>query len=406
MNGWKKDIRLFLISQSISLFGSMLVQYAIMWYIVLRTESGIMMTIYIVAGLLPTFFISPFGGVWADRFNRKILIILADAGIAYATLILAILFFLGYKQIWLLFTAAGIRAAGTGIHTPAISAFIPQLVPGEKLMRINGIYSSIQSAIMLVSPMISAAILTFASIEVIFFIDVVTAAVAVAILIWFLKIPVHAKAVEKPSTTYFRDMREGIFYIKNHSYVKNFFIFFAVMHFLISPVAFLTPLQVARSFGNDVWRLTAIEVLFSLGMVAGGAIIASWGGLKNKVHTMILSILMIGICTVAFGIVPNFWIYLFFMFLIGIALPGFNTPSTVLIQQKVEGNFLGRVFGVYSMISSFIMPMGMLLFGPIADSIKIELMLLVTGFLLLIESLILFGSKELIKEGMQIPETI
>jgi DHA3 family macrolide efflux protein-like MFS transporter len=399
MNNWKKDITLFLTSQSISLFGSMLVQYAIMWYIVLETESGVMMTIYIIAGLLPTFFLSPFGGVWADRFNRKILIILADSGIAIATLVLAILFFIGYDAIWLLFIAASVRAAGAGIHTPAIGAFIPQIVPEEKLMRINGIFGSIQSVIMLVSPMVSAALLTFTSIELIFFIDVFTAAIAVSILIFFLHVPIHAKALEKQKTTYFKDMHEGIIYIKSHQYVMSFFIFFAVLHFLIAPVAFLTPLQVARSFGNDVWRLTAIEVLFSLGMAAGGGIMASWGGFKNKIHTMVFSIMAIGICTIAFGVISNFWIYLFFMFLVGIALPAFITPSTVLLQQKVEENFLGRVFGVYVMISTSMMPLGMLVFGPIADSIKIEWMLIVTGILLFIEGFFMFGSKELIKAG-------
>ncbi|RPI75639.1 MAG: MFS transporter [Ignavibacteriales bacterium] len=396
---WKKDITLFLISQSISLFGSMLVQYAIMWYIVLETESGVMMTIYIISGLLPTFFLSPFGGVWADRFNRKILIIMADSGIAVSTLILAILFLIGYDAIWLLFIAAAIRAAGMGIHTPAIAAFIPQIVPDEKLIRVTGINSSIQSVIMLISPMVSAALLTFASIEIIFFIDVITAAIAVVILIFFLNIPVHAKALEKQTTSYFRDMHEGIIYIKNHQYVKNFFIFCVGFYFLISPVAFLTPLQVVRSFGNDVWRLTAIEVLFSLGMAAGGGIMASWGGFKNKIHTMILSILWIGICTVIFGIVTNFWIYLSFMGLIGIAIPIFNTPSTVLLQQKVEENFLGRIFGVYGMISSSMMPLGMLLFGPVADSIKIEWMLIGTGVLLFIEGFFMLNNKELIKAG-------
>jgi DHA3 family macrolide efflux protein-like MFS transporter len=114
---------------------------------------------------------------------------------------------------------------------------------------------------------------------------------------------------------------------------------------------------------------------------------------------MITAVLAIGICTLAFGVLTNFWIYLFFMFLIGIALPMFTTPSTVLIQQKVEQNFMGRVFGVYGMISSFMMPMGMLLFGPVADSIKIELMLIVTGILLFIEGFVLLGSKELVKAG-------
>lgn len=92
MNHWKRNLILFLGSQTISLFGSALVQYAIMWYITLHTKSGFMMTLYIICGFLPTFFLSPFAGVWADRYSRKLLIILADAMIAMVTLLLAVLF--------------------------------------------------------------------------------------------------------------------------------------------------------------------------------------------------------------------------------------------------------------------------------------------------------------------------
>ncbi|RPI68576.1 MAG: MFS transporter, partial [Ignavibacteriales bacterium] len=194
--------------------------------------------------------------------------------------------------------------------------------------------------------------------------------------------------------------------INNHSYVKSFFIFCALFFFLVAPVAFLTPLQVIRSFGNDIWRLTAIEVVFSLGMAAGGGIMAAWQGFKNKVHTMILSIFAFGVFTFALGVIPNFLIYLFFMGLLGIALPVFSTPSTVLLQQKVEENFMGRVFGVYVMISSSMMPLGMLLFGPFADTILIEWMLIGTGLLLTIVGFLMIMSKELIKAGEPVPESI
>lgn len=71
IKNWKRDVILFLVGQTISLFGSSLVQYAIMWHITLETQSGTMMTIFIICGFLPTFFLSPFAGVWADRYNRK-----------------------------------------------------------------------------------------------------------------------------------------------------------------------------------------------------------------------------------------------------------------------------------------------------------------------------------------------
>lgn len=197
---WKKNIILFLGSQTFSLFGSSLVQYAIMWYIVLNTQSGIMMTISILCGFVPTFILSPVAGVWADRYNRKLLIMLSDSMIAVSTLVLAILFLMGYDSIWLLFVMSAIRAFGAGVQTPAVGAILPQIVPEDKLTAVNGTNGSIQSLVFLVAPMVSAALLTMTSLEIIFFVDVVTAAIAVTILLVFLKIPVHAKALEKQTT--------------------------------------------------------------------------------------------------------------------------------------------------------------------------------------------------------------
>ncbi len=404
---WKKNIILFLASQTVSLFGSSLVQYAIYWHITLETQSGIMMTIYIICGFLPTFFLSPFAGVWADRYNRKKLIILSDSLIAVSTLIMAILYMMGYKAIWLLFIMSAVRALGAGIQTPAIGAILPQLVPEDKLTKVNGTNGSIQAFVTLISPMISGALLSFISIEKIFFIDVVTAAIAVSILL-ALKVAPHAKALEKQTTSYFDDLSRGFAYIKEHTFVKKFFRYCAIFFVLVAPSAFLTGLQVTRSFGNEVWRLSAIEVSFSVGMIAGGIIITSWGGFKNRTHTMILASLIFGACSFALGTIPVFWIYLAFMALAGVAMPFFNTPSMVLLQEKVEPDYLGRVFGVLGMISSALMPLGMLVFGPISDFVRIEWLLMGTGVLLMVQGLALIGDKVLIGAGQPLakPESV
>ncbi|WP_404323192.1 MFS transporter [Cytobacillus firmus] len=396
---WLKNIILFLSSQTISLFGSSLVQYAIMWHITLTTESGLMMTLYIICGFIPTFFLSPVAGVWADRYNRKMLIILADGLIAFSTLILAILFLMGYESIWLLFVMAGIRALGTGIQTPAVGAILPQIVPKEKLTKVNGINGSIQAVIMFVSPMVSAALIAMASHEVIFFIDVITAAIAIVTLMAFVKIAVHKKAAAEQTASYFSDFKQGLQYVNGNPFLKKFFLFFAVFIVLMAPAAFLTPLQVTRTFGGDVWELTAIEIAFSVGMMAGGGIIASWGGYPNKITTMTLASLNMGICTLALGIVPVFWIYLLFMAFFGIAMPIFNTPVTVLLQEKIEEDYLGRVFGVMGMISTSMMPIGMLIFGPIADVIAIEWLLVGTGAFIILLAVILGRDQVLLEAG-------
>ncbi|RBP59702.1 DHA3 family macrolide efflux protein-like MFS transporter [Alkalibaculum bacchi] len=396
---WKRNIILFVISQSISLFGSSLVQYAIMWYITLNTQSGVMMTISIICGFLPTFFLSPFAGVWADQYDRKKLIAISDGLIAGVTFIMALFFYSGKESLGLLFMVSGIRALGTAIQTPAVNAFIPQLVPEEHLMRVNGINGSIQSIIFLLSPMISGALLTLATIEVIFLIDIITAITAIGILIWCLKVPPHKKMDKGAKIDYFKDLSKGFTYIQNNKYVKSFFTYDAIYLFLVTPVAFLTPLQVTRRFGQDVWRLTAIEIAFSLGMILGGILMTTWGGFKNRVHSMVFSCFISGFFTLLIGVAPNFVLYLLFTMLIGVVMPIFNTPAIVLLQEKVEPDYLGRIFGVLSMISSSVMPMGMLLFGPIADIIDIGWLLIVTGALLSFQTIFMVKNKTLIEAG-------
>lgn len=404
---WKRNAILFLASQTISLFGSSLVQYAIIWEITLGTQSGLMMTISIICGFLPTFFVSPFAGVWADRYDRKTIIILADSLIAVATLVLAILFLTGHRALWQFFLISAIRALGTGIQKPAVGAFLPQIVPQDRLTKVNATNSSINSTVNIVSPMVAGALMTKASIEAILFIDVITAAIAVFILLSFLRVPAHERALVEQKTSYFDDMRKGFDFINQNGFLKSFCWLNVAFLVLIAPAAFLTPLQVTRSFGDDVWRLTAIEITFSGGMIVGGLIMVAWDGLRNKVHTMVLANLAVAVGVVLLGVVTNFWLYLFMMAFIGLAVPVFNTVSTVILQHRVSGEYLGRVFGIFAMIASLSMPVGMLVFGPMADYVSVESLLIGTGIGLLIQGFMMLSNKTLIAAGepVVVPES-
>ncbi|MFM9277602.1 MFS transporter [Paenibacillus jiagnxiensis] len=397
---WKKNAGIFIASQAISLFGSSLVQFAITWYVTLKTQSGIYATLTIICGFLPTFLLSPFAGVWADRYDRKKLIMLSDGGIATCTLVLAILFLTGHDSIWLLFVASVIRALGAAIQTPSVNALLPDIIPNEHLTRIGGINSSIQSLITLLSPMASGALMGFASIESIFFIDVTTAAIAIISMLVFFKLPKQEKKVDiAKAPDYMGDLKEGLSYIFRNRYLRNVFVFFAAFDFLAAPMELLTPLQITRTFGSDVWRLTAIEMTYSVGVLAGGIVIAVWGGLKNKVHTMALAGLIMGITTIGIGLPINFGLYLLFMVLCGVSANIFYTPAVVLLQEKVEPEYRGRVFGIITMMTSSLTPLGMLLYGPLADVVSIEWLLLATGALVLIMTCALRLNKALLKAG-------
>jgi DHA3 family macrolide efflux protein-like MFS transporter len=395
---WKRQITIFLSGQTISMFGTAIVQYAMMWHITLETQSGLFMTLFVLCGFLPTFLLSPFAGVWADRYSRKRLIWLSDSTIAVCTLGLSIIFLLGYHSLWLLLAVAAVRALGTAVQMPAAMAIIPQMVPKEELTRINGIQGTLQSLNFFAAPVVAGLLLAWLPIGGILLIDVATAVIGVFTLALFVKVRPH-ETEPSEGTGYFHEIRSGLQYVRRHAFLFSLFIYISLLLFVIAAPTFLTPIQVARTFGADVWRLTAVELAFSLGMIAGGSLMAWWGGFRNRIHTFIVAVLMFGVFLIALGLTPIFWLYLMWMLLVGVALPMFNTVVTALLQEKVEEHMLGRVFSLNTMLNSAMLPLGMLMLGPLADLVSVELLMVLCGILVLIQVLVMWRNQSFREAG-------
>ena len=382
---WKNSITRFLTAQTISLFGSSLVQYAIVWYITLTTSSGKMLTISTLCGFLPQILISLFAGVWIDRYDRKTMIMLSDSAIAVSTLLLAIAFLSGHKSVWLLFAALVVRSAGTGIQTPAVNAMIPQIVPQSHFMKINGINSTQSSMMMFLSPAASGAILSVAPLEATLFIDVLTAVIGVGITA-----TIRVRSYERritPGNTGLKEIKDGFRYLKKNRFIKRLLLFQITILFLVSPSAFLTPLMVSRTFGREVWRLTASEMTYSLGMVLGGILIASWGGFKKRMNTTMAAGAIYGLIMIGLGNAGVFLLYLLLNTAIGVASPCYNAPITVTIQEKVSPGMQGRIFSFMQIATSCALPFGMVVFGPLADVMPVQRLFNAAGLMILILSL-------------------
>lgn len=396
---WKQKAGLFLSSQAVSLFGSSLVQYAIIWSITLNTESGLMMTLSTLCGFLPQVAISFFSGVWADKYNKKWLIILADGAIAVSTLLVAISFLTGFSPLWLLFLVLVIRSLGSGIQTPATTAFIPELVPETQLMRVNGINSTIQSLMLILSPAASGALIANIDLEYIFFIDVITAIIGI-FLFSFVKVNYQKRPKEK--IDYFASIKEGVIYTKNNKLISRLMGYLLVFNFLITPLAVLTPLLVTRTFGAEPWYLTANEIVFFIGSILGGVLISVWGGFKNRIHTIGFGCMACGVSALLLGIPAPFPVYLIWMLLNGVTMPFFNTPFITLFQEHVDADKQGRVFSLITILSGSVMPIAMLLFGPLADVVKIEYILIATALLFMFGTVFLLRDK-VIQKSLLLP---
>jgi DHA3 family macrolide efflux protein-like MFS transporter len=402
MKNWKNEIARFMISQTVSLLGSMVVMYAIMWYVTLSTQSGIMMTIYVLTTFIPSILISPFAGVWADRLNRKKLMIIADLSIAAVTLLISVLFFMGIRDIWIIFVVSIVRAFGQAVHQPAVSAVYPQIVPPEYLVKVQGIAQGIQSSSMIIMPLLAGLLLATIPLEYILLIDVVTAIIAVVLLVWFVRIPQHAAETSKQEINYFKDIKDGLSYTFNHKFVFRIMIFGFLFMLLVAAPMFLTYLQVARVFGPEAWRLATLEAVFGIGMLSGSLLISVWGGFKNRLITYFISYIALGLGTIVIGIPFNFFFYVSMWAVVGFFV-AISSPLLVgLIQEKVNPEYIGRVFSVYGLINSISMPLGMLVFGPISDFYDISLIILLSGVGMVIIAIVPFFMKNLIKEGVRI----
>jgi DHA3 family macrolide efflux protein-like MFS transporter len=380
MAGWKKKVTVFLVGQTITTFGSLLVQYALFWHLTLTTKSGVVLALAAVFGFLPQAVVSIFAGVWADRVNRKVMIIVSDSTIALATLGLAFLMLSGVDDLWLIFLVMAVRSVGAGIQMPAISALIPQIVPSDKLMRVNGINSSVQSSLLILGPVAAAAIYSTMSLSAILFIDFVTAVIGLSLLAT-IAVPTLSRVASDEKPSYFTDLKEGLKYIFSNDLVRWVMVIYSIVFLLIVAPSNLSPLMLVRNFGSDVWLLTILELAFGVGMVAGGALMAIFASKVDRLGMMVGTSILFGVLAVVMGFTTNLILFYSLFFLIGLAVPAFSTSSMTLLQETVEPERQGRVFGFVGIVMAVAMPVGMAVLGPLADVVSVEILLIVTGAL-------------------------
>ena len=378
MPRWKRRVTVFLVGQTITTFGSFLVQYAIMWHLTLTTKSGLVLALAAVFGFLPQAIVSIFAGVWADRVNRKMMIIVSDSVIALATLILAIFMLSGVEDLWLIFLIMAVRSIGAGVQMPAISALVPQIVPTDKLLTVNGINSSISSSLQLLAPVAAAAVYSTMSLSAILFIDVVTAVIGLSLLAT-VAVPTLARVGNEDKPSYFADLKEGMAYIFSNQLVRWVMAIFAIVFLLIVAPSNLSPLMIARTFGGEVWMLTVLELSFGFGMLIGGALIAVFAKKIDRIGMIIGSSILFGVLATAMGFTTNLILFFALFFVVGIAVPAFSTSAMTLLQETVEPERQGRVFGFLGIVMAVAMPLGMSILGPLADVVSVEILLIVTG---------------------------
>lgn len=380
---WRRRTLLFFLSQCITLFGSQVVQMAIVWHVTLNTNSGAWVAAFSVCSYLPQFFVSFLGGVWADRYSRKRLILAADAWIAAITLLMLLIMPHITRQRLLLaalLLMSVIRSAGAGVQTPAVNAVIPDLVPQEHRMRYNGINAAMQSAVQFIAPAAAAVVLAVYSLRLTLTIDILTAAIGMGMLVC-LRLP-HETNVQHERQI-LKDMGNGAKYAYDCRQVRSILIIYGLFLFFSVPAGYLAGLHVRRVYGDTVWHLTTVELVGFGGMAAGGLLMSLWNGFKRSKNTLACGLALFGLMAVGMSVSSSFKLYLVCMALYGVALTAVQTAITTMLQKAADSAMQGRVFGFMSALYASCYPLGMALFGPLADVVPLQWMMMISGVALI-----------------------
>ncbi len=381
--------------QAFSLFGSALVQFALIWWLTQETGSATVLATATLFGLLPQIILGPFSGPLIDRWSRRLVMIFSDAAIAIATGVLAYLFWAGLVEPWHVYAVLFIRSAGGAFHWPAMQASTTLMVPEKHLSRVAGMNQTLQGLVSIIAPPTGAVLIGWLPTQGVLMIDVATAIIAILPLL-FLPVPQPVRQAHPDSDgrhpTYWQDVKEGIQYVISWPGLLAVLIMFMLVNFLFNPLGALMPLLVTQHFQKGALALGSMDSLWGIGMIAGGVLLSIWGGFKMKIKTMLIGTVGAGLGVMVVAAAPSdaFWLALAGFFFMGVTIPIINGPAMALLQSIVRPDVQGRVLSLVGSVVIAMSPLSLLVAGPLSDAYGIRVWFWIAGILCMLIAITAF----------------
>jgi MFS transporter, DHA3 family, macrolide efflux protein len=373
---WKAKFFTIWTGQLFSLLGSSLVQFALVWYLTKTTGSAAVLAGATIAAILPEIVLGPFVGALVDRWNRRMIMILADGMIALCTAGLVLLFYNNQVQIWQIYLLMFLRSLGSAFQWPAMQASTSLMVPEQHLARVAGLNQAVRGLISVAAPPLGALLMDLLPMYNVLMVDIVTAFLAI-IPLFFVSIPQPKATTTTPLTSpvqLWHEVMEGVHFVRSWPGAFALIFLATFINFLLSPSDTLMPLLVKNHFNGGAWQLSFMASTVGVGVVVGGLILGIWGGFKRKIITILIGVCGIGLGVVIVGLAPStmLWIAIVGAAFMGLMVPIANGPLNALMQSKVPHEMQGRVFTLISSLAMATMPISMLIAAPIADKFGVQ----------------------------------
>ncbi len=369
--------------------------FALIWWITDETGSATVLAIASLFSMLPGVILGPFAGVLVDRWNRRVIMVVADSVIALASLALVYLFWADSVQVWHIYTVMFVRALGSMFHVPAMFSSTALMVPEKHLARVSGLNQAMNGGLSIVGPALGALLLSIGDIYQIMLLDVATAAFAVAPLL-FIAIPQPERKTSQSAngtdsvllsplkSTMWTEFREALVYLLNWRGLMLLTGVGLVAKLALTPAASLIPILVTQHFGGGAGELATGEALLGVGIITGGLLLGIWGGFKRNVYTMLSGIMLLGLAMLSLGLLPSnvFPAAVVAFFVTGAAVSLVDGPFMAIMQKSIAPEMQGRVFTLFTSLISLSSPVGLAIAGPFTDFAGIQTLYIIAGVLM------------------------
>lgn len=357
---WKAPFITIWSGQAISIIGSQLVQFALIWYLTVETGSATVLATASLIALLPNVILGPLVGTLVDRWNRRAIMLMADSIITPATIMLAVLFIGEVVAIWHVYVVMFIRALAGSFHSNTMAVSTSLMVPKEHLTRIQGMNQVLNGGLNIIAAPLSGFLLGVLPMQGILAIDVTTVLFTIVPLL-LIQIPQPERTTDDnpDKDTIWQDFKAGLRYVLAWRGLLIVSLLTVSINFTILPAFSLLPLLVKEYFDGNVVHLGWVESAMGIGMIFGGAILGIWGGFDRNIMTSLFGLAGMGIATLSLAIAPSSTIVFAIggAFLVGMMTTITMGPFYAMIQAAVVPDMQTRVFSLLSSVGSAMVPL-------------------------------------------------
>lgn len=391
---WQCRYWAIFLGQALSLIGSAMTQFVLLWWITATTQSASALATAGMAALVPQALLGPLGGTFADRYSRRVLMIATDLICALCMVVLITLFATKNIQLWHIYTLMFVRSSMQAFQAPAASASTAMLVPEEFLPRAAGLNQTLGGIMSIAAAPLGALAMSLMPLSAALSIDVVTAVLGIAPLLVYA-VPQHHTSKEDRQSVW-TEFREGFDVVWNNRGLRHLYGLLAVTVMVIMPTFTLSPLFVKQYFNGGAPQVALMEGLAGAGMIAGGLLVA----VVNPKRRILTTLWAFALCcaTLAFtGLSPAnaFWMATIWWMVSGLTFSYGNAPMIAVLQSVIPNQLQGRAFSLLSTVMGLAAPVGLLLSGPLSEAIGVKWVFVLSGVLGTIVSLLGFFSHPL-----------